>query len=491
MLLLIINFRNIHEGECFLGGIIIQIHVVQPGEALWAIAQRYNIPINQIVSTNQLENPNQLVIGMALVIPTPQRTHTVKSGDTLWKIAQTFGTTIQAIVQANQITNPANLYPGTVLIIPGRTHIVQSGESLWRIAQRYSVTVQEIINLNRLQNPNRLYPGMALAIPFQKPVIDVNAYAVDTGEKGGTLIREVGSYLTYSSLFAYSMTETGGLSPLNDTAFVQASLDHRVVPMMCVTNFTYKDPGSKLAHTILSSSDIQDRLIENILTTIKAKSYRGLNVDFENVYPQDREGYNQFLQKAVDRLHPEGYFVSTALAPKTSGEQKGLLYEAHDYPAHGRIVDFVVLMTYEWGYRLGPPQAISPLNQIRRVLDYAVSVIPRNKIFMGFQIYARDWLLPHVKGQEAETFSQQEAVRRAIQHGAAIQYDTTAQSPFFRYTDNQGRNHEVWFEDARSAQAKFDTVKEYGLRGISYWTLGYPYPQNWVLLEDNFTIRKL
>jgi spore germination protein len=125
------------------------------------------------------------------------------------------------------------------------------------------------------------------------------------------------------------------------------------------------------------------------------------------------------------------------------------------------------------------------------VLDYAVSVIPKNKIFFGFQIYARDWILPHVQGQEAETFSQQEAIRRAIQYRVAIQYDQVSQSPFFRYIDAQGRSHEVWFEDARSAQAKFDTVKEYGLRGISYWVLGYPYPQNWLLLEDNFTIRKI
>lgn len=75
--------------------------------------------------------------------------------------------------------------------------------------------------------------------------------------------------------------------------------------------------------------------------------------------------------------------MSAALAPKTSEEQKGLLYKVHDYPYNGRIVDFVILMTYEWGYRLGPPQAISPLNLMRRVLDYAVSVIPRNKILMG------------------------------------------------------------------------------------------------------------
>jgi spore germination protein len=224
---------------------------------------------------------------------------------------------------------------------------------------------------------------------------------------------------------------------------------------------------------------------------MRQKGYYGLNIDFENVYPQDRELYNQFLQRAVNLLHPAGYFVSTALAPKISADQKGLLYEAHDYQAHGQIVDFVVLMTYEWGYRLGPPQAISPLNQIRRVLDYAVTAIPRYKILMGFQIYARDWILPHVQGTQAETFSQQEAIHRAIQHGAAIQYDPVAQSPFFRYTDSQGKTHEVWFEDARSAQAKFDTVKDYDLRGISYWTLGYPYPQNWLLLNDNFSIRKL
>lgn len=110
---------------------------------------------------------------------------------------------------------------------------------------------------------------------------------------------------------------------------------------------------------------------------------------------------------------------------------------------------------------------------------------------MGFQIYARDWLLPHVQGQEAETFSQQEAIRRAVKYGATIQYDTLSQSPYFTYRDEQGRDHIVWFEDARSAQAKFDTVKEYGLRGISYWTLGYPFPQNWVLLNDNFSIRKI
>lgn len=375
-------------------------------------------------------------------------------------------------------------------------HVVKKGDSVWKIANQYGVSMNQIISANQLENPNALVVGQALVIPTvsrstaPKPVIDVNAYTLNTGETGAREIQEVGQYLTYWMPFVYSVKEDGTLTTLDDTEMLRSAAAERIVPIMAITNFSATEAGSTLAHTILSSKELQEKVITNVLAVMKEKGYQGLNIDFENVFPRDRENYNQFLQLAVDRLHPQGYSVSSALAPKTSSDQKGLLVEAHDYEAHGRIVDFVILMTYEWGYRKGPAQAISPLNQIKRVLDYAVTVIPRDKIFFGFQIYARDWVLPFVRGSEAETFSQQEAVRRAIEHQVAIQYDPVAQSPFFRYTDEQGRAHEVWFEDARSAQAKFNMVKDYRLRGISYWVLGYPFPQNWLLLGDNFTIRK-
>jgi spore germination protein len=215
-----------------------------------------------------------------------------------------------------------------------------------------------------------------------------------------------------------------------------------------------------------------------------------LNIDFEYVYPEDRENYNQFLRKVVERLHPEGYSVSTAIAPKIKADQAGLLYEAHDYSAHGEIVDFVVIMTYEWGWAGGSPWAIAPINEVRRVLDYAVTAIPREKIVMGVPLYGRDWKIPWVKGTYAKTVSPRGAVNLAAKYDVAIQYNEAYQSPFFRYTDESGQQHEVWFEDARSMQAKYNTVKEYNLRGLSYWVLGPSFPQNWPLLAANFTIKK-
>lgn len=85
-----------------------------------------------------------------------------------------------------------------------------------------------------------------------------------------------------------------------------------------------------------------------------------------------------------------------------------------------------------------------------------MTAIPRNKILMGIPLYGYDWKLPFVEGVTlAEMISPQEAVARALKFGVKIQYNTIYQSPFVRYMDEKGVKHEVWFEDARSVQAKY------------------------------------
>lgn len=470
---------------------LVQIHVVQQGDTIWSLARQYGVSVNRIVTANGLENPSQLVIGMSLLIPVPYPKYVVQRGNTLSAIANLYGTTVSAILQANQLTNASTIYPGQTLRIPVVLHSVLPGESLWTIARNYGITPTLLASVNRISDVNSLRVGQRLRIPRDSgPTIDVNGFMTAFGSTGAAALRGVAYDLTSASPFGYRIQADGSLVPVDDAAIIQTAYNTGVVPMLTITNFTSTDPGTKVASTILNNATLQDTLLTNVIETLQNKGYQGINIDFENVSPADKTAYNRFLQRTVDRLHPAGFFVSSSLAPKTSANQPGLLYEAHDYPAHGRIMDFVVLMTYEWGYRLGPPQAISPLNQIRAVLDYAVSVIPPSKILMGFQVYARDWVLPHVQGQEAETFDVQEAIRRAIEYGADIQYDTLAQSPYYNYTDASGVQHQVWFEDARSAQAKLNLVKIYGLRGLSYWVIEYPFPQNWSLLADDFTIRK-
>ncbi|HLS10199.1 LysM peptidoglycan-binding domain-containing protein [Lentibacillus sp.] len=469
-----------------------QIHVVQRGDTLWQIAQNYGVDINQIVLLNELDNPDVLVVGQSLVIPELGREYVVQPGDTLWAVAQMFGVTLQELVAANNITDPSLIYTGQMLTNPYFPHTVQAGEYIWGIAQQYGVSPEQIIAANDIGQPGLIFPGQSLRIPVTaRPVTEVNAYTTRVDEQGMAEVLRLGSYFTYISPFMYSIRDDGSLTELPEQPVLEAARANEVAPLLVVTNFTQGEFNSDLAAVVLRNPEVQEQLITDLLAMMRAKGYAGVNFDFEYVYPEDRENYNDFLRRVVDRLHPEGFLVSTALAPKETAGQQGLLYEAHDYRAHGEIADFVIVMTYEWGWAGGEPWAIAPINEVRDVLDYAVTVIPRDKILMGMPLYGRDWEIPWVEGTIASTVSPKEAVQLAATYGVLIQYDETYQSPFFRYVDENGQEHEVWFEDARSVQAKYDTVKAYGLRGVSYWALGTPFPQNWPVLQDNFRIRKL
>lgn len=423
--------------------------------------------------------------------------HTVKRGDSLWALAQRFGVSLADLLEANGLSDQSLLVIGQALIIPGTpeggTHVVRSGESLWKIGQQYGVSIQELATANGIANPAQLSVGQTLVIPQPaKPVIEVNAYTEKFTPEGVAIVQEVGRHLTYLSPFSYRVQRNGDLHPLDDSAVIGAAYGQRVAPMMVITNFESGTFSPEIAHSVLADPAAQNVLLENITYVMRQKGYTALNVDFEYVRPADRELYNAFLQKLVDTLHPNGWLVSSALAPKISADQTGTLYEAHDYEAHGRILDFVVIMTYEWGWSGGPPRAVAPINEVVKVLNYALTVIPASKIVMGMPLYGYDWTLPYVQGGRwAPTVSPQEAVVRAAANNASIQYDEESQSPFFQYYDNEGREHVVWFEDARSVQAKFDVVKTYKLRGVSYWVLGVSFPQNWTVLEANFTVKKL
>jgi len=236
---------------------------------------------------------------------------------------------------------------------------------------------------------------------------------------------------------------------------------------------------------------VQRKLIDEIINIAIKNGFQYIHFDFEYILPEDRNAYEEFLQKMHERASQYGLLLSTALAPKTSSTQMGLLYEAHNYRVLGEIADFSIIMTYEWGYSAGPPLPVSPINEVEKVLTYALTEMPAEKIIMGQNLYGYDWTLPFVQGESfARALSPQQAIQLALENNVAISYDETAQAPYFEYVDTEGKEHIVWFEDARSIQAKFNLIKQLGIKGIAYWKLGLSFPQNWLLLADNFIINK-
>lgn len=148
-------------------------------------------------------------------------------------------------------------------------------------------------------------------------------------------------------------------------------------------------------------------------------------------------------------------------------------------------------ITYEWGYALSEPMAVAPIDKVEQVVRFAVSQVPPDKIFLGMPNYGYDWILPYIKGQSrARSLGNVQATEQAVQAGAPIRFDTQAQSPHYNYWRDRAE-HEVWFEDARSVQAKLLLAGEYQLRGVSIWNIMRYFPQLWLVLNQLYEIEKL
>lgn len=373
-------------------------------------------------------------------------------------------------------------------------YVVQPEDTVDSIAQSYQVSVQDVIYINQLVYPYALAIGQAILLPTvsEEPegrVVVTNGYAYPFINQ--SVLESTLPFLTNLSIFSYGFTGQGQLIPpaLNDTWMIAAAAQMDVNAILTLTPMDAEGRFSNaLIHEMVNSEEAKEALIGNLLVTMEAKGYQGVDVDFEYILPEDRDAFTTFVAELTKVMNANGYETSVALAPKTSSEQKGLLYEGKDYGGLGAAANSVLLMTYEWGFTYGPPMAVAPINKVRQVVEYAVTQIPVDKINLGIPNYGYDWPLPFEQGvTKATTLGNVQAVQLAIEHGAVIGFDETAQSPYFHYIEN-GVEHEVWFEDVRSMQAKFNLVKEFSLRGMGYWQIMRLFLANWILLDDQFVI---
>ena len=186
------NYTNVpyyKEGESQ------EIYTVKKGDSLWKIANKYNTTVEKLKSANNLKT-NTLSVGQKLVIPSisvsPEvsDTYIVQKGDSLWSIANKFNMTVSELKNLNNLTNNL-LSIGQVLKIKNSsnngktTYTVQKGDSLWVIANKYGITTEELKSYNNLTS-NLLSIGQVLKIPQGKTSTE-NIYTVKKGDSLWTI----------------------------------------------------------------------------------------------------------------------------------------------------------------------------------------------------------------------------------------------------------------------------------------------------------------
>lgn len=421
------------------------IYTVKAGDDLTMLSRRFGIPASRIIADNALRYPNSLVVGQHLIIMSDTVRHVIEEGQTMYSLSQEFGVPLDELLIANPDVNPIALQEG------------------------------EIINIPIAEDVNR------------RPAV-INGYAYPTITDGALECSL--PFLTFLSPFSYSITPDGNIVAPNDDRIIERARAVSVMPLMVVTNIYDGSFSTETLSQILANPDARERLIASILTELERKNYHGVNLDMEYISPDDRESYNAFLRELSDRLHGNGYILITAVAPKYRADQPGILYESHDYRTQGEAADYVIIMTYEWGYTYSAPMSVQPIEEVRKVLQYAVTEIPSEKILMGMPNYGYDWNLPYTRGTAASSIGFTAALDLAVRNNSEIFYDEKSQTPYFYYNEN-GTRHVVWFDDAMSIDAKLRLVDEFDLAGASYWTINRCFIPNWEIVQNLFEVVKL
>ena len=281
-----------------------EIHVVRPGETLYGIAVRYQADPAILQELNGLLPDSVLAVGQTLVIRHVDTFHTVQPGQTLAGIAGLYGVPLRRLYRNNfDLGGQPAIQPGQQLVIAYRD---PPGQSIHTNGYAYPFVSRELLSA-------------------QLP------------------------YMSFLTPFTYGIDASGGLLPLDDGPLLEEARRLGTAPLMHLSTLTETDSfSSGRAVMVLTDPAMQEALIEQILATVAAKGYRGVDVDFEYIPGDQREAYADFIRRLRSRLAPAGLPVTVALAPKTHPEQPGLLYEAHDYALLGAAADFVLLMTYEW-----------------------------------------------------------------------------------------------------------------------------------------------
>jgi spore germination protein YaaH len=501
-----------------------QYYYVQPGDCLNTLSERFGTTVQNIKRLNNLPS-NIIYIGQRLKISDDdvrQTKYVVKAGDSLFSIAKRYNTTVESIMVLNQLES-TGLSTGQTLTIPVFSEVIVNVDSA-NIRQRPGETSPIIAQMDKgarlpllgvqgdwyrvaLFNGNPGWVAKAVTAlrvyDGSKPIIEILGYY--TLEEGPTLPSSYQSFTTNIAQISQNGLFLFRISGANPTTidkfgeFTDAELQevvrighrHNVKMLATVHNLLYDegvDFAKQVIHKLVSSPQNMNAFALNLVRLVERYNLDGVDIDIEDVLEEDRNRLTQ-LYREIGRVFDErGYFFSTAVPSKTGPTDPSVFAKPFDYPnLHQPTDQFVIMLYNEHGWPGSGPGPVVSIGRMEKVLRYAMTIMPKEKIVAAVSVFGFDF---NLKTGRAAYATYDRAVALAKQHNKQITFDQETQTPMFAYTDSQGVNHEVWFEDRASILAKAQLASRLGIRGLALWRLGMEDKAMWTMLRDDVVVRK-
>lgn len=273
------------------------------------------------------------------------------------------------------------------------------------------------------------------------------------------------------SPFWYRVGKDGELEAKDNMAVYEEAKQYKLKVYPLVTN------KREATDFILGDENIRRKAVDNLVKLVKEKNYDGLDIDFELLKPEHRDNLSMFMEELYPKMQAINKTVIVSVFPHVDVHES--VSGAYDYDRLGKSSDYVQIMTYDNHWSTSEPGAIAPVDWYEKNIQYAIEHCGgANKVLVGVSAYGYDW---DVKAKKGETVTYPDAIVLAERKGVKVQYDETAQAPYFKYD-----GHEVWFENDKSIAAKLQIVAKYNPAGIAIWRLGQEQPEIWQAVDKIF-----
>lgn len=410
------------------------IHVVEPGETILSIADYYGVSAKKLKIYNNLTEEDSLVTGEALIILIPEITYTVNEGDTLVQIADAFGTTVMELLRYNpELSDSQSLYSGDEIVI---SFCGQKGHTI---------------------------ATNGFAYPF-----------IDTKTLQMTL-----PYLTYLTIYSYTVSATGDLNNLEDEDIIKLAKDYGTEPIMMIIPASHNnEEAMEVVNSIISDVTIEDRFISQILHILETKGYSGVSFHTPYIHRRYRENYRRHATKMLNSITSAGYKVMDTFENPIIG---------FDYNFMTGGLSGITLIVYEFGYSDRLSLGTLCTENYRRIIADFTKMVPSDMVSFGLPMQGYIYQLPFIPGtSQGRAISYKAALELAAQNDAQIIYDSLTNSVSFYYYS--GDEYLVRFWDARSYDVFFKLVPEFNLYGTGIWNIMQWFPQLWMSVAVQYTI---
>lgn len=232
---------------------------------------------------------------------------------------------------------------------------------------------------------------------------------------------------------------------------------------------------------IMNDYKLRNKLINNIVNLVVKYNLDGINIDFENMYMEDKAMFNRFLIELEPRLNEMGKVLTVDVTAPDGSETWSMCFDRNII---SKVADYIIFMAYDqYGASSNKEGTTAGCDWVEANITKFLGQegVNPDKLVLAVPFYTRLW--KEANGKVSSETVDLKDVDKVIPANVEKKWNDNLKQYYIEYTQN-GAVYKMWIEDLKSISAKLDLINKYKLAGAAYWEKDRESPEVWDIVKE-------